>query len=57
MKHTATCTVTFTVEDDDSIDVRDAAEAYLNSMMEEVFNENMATGANIVVGYAVTEVK
>lgn len=54
-KQTITCVVTFTVEDDDTIDIRWAAVAYLNSMIDQVCDENMATGVQIEVDYVVKE--
>lgn len=53
-KQTVTCVVTFTVEDD-TIDIRWAATAYLNSMIDQVCDENMATGVQIEVDYVVKE--
>lgn len=53
-KQTTTCVVTFTVEDD-TIDIREAAVAYLNSMTDQVCDENMATGVQIEVDYVVKE--
>ena len=45
---TITCVVTFTT-DDESLDLNDAAYAYLDSMVDQVCDENTATGVLIDV--------